>query len=90
MVIRHIVYPKDTKTSVYFQTQIYNRNQVSSENIRPFLDKFGYRLKYFRIYHKHMDNLTKLFEKRDSIIELILSKKLPYHLCHQFILPYLV
>ena len=89
-VIRSITYPLKTFSTLYYESKVFHKNETNSDIIKP-LEKLGYYVFYksIDIFHKHMNILQFLFQKRNDCICILFSKKINASIIREHIIPYL-
>ena len=89
MVIRYVEYPHTQLRSINYQTPYLFRKDIHPDLLEPYLNKYGFRLKHFKIFHKQMDLLQSYYDRRIRVFIILLSKKIPEFIT-QYVISYLV
>jgi hypothetical protein len=89
MIIRYIEYPHTQLRSINYQTPYLFRKDIQPNLLAPYLNKYGFRFKYLKIFHKQMNLLQSYYNRRIKVLTLLLSHKLPEFITQNIII-YLV
>lgn len=89
MIIRYIEYPHTQLRSINYQTPYLFRKDIHPNLLDTYLNKYGFRLKHFKIFHKQMNLLQSYYDRRIKVLTLLLYHKLPEFIT-QNIINYLV